>query len=287
MVASGNDFVIVDSGFRVQGSGFRRQGTGYSLLARNICDRKYGVGADGLLVLKKSKLVNMRIFNADGSEAEMCGNGARCAAYYIRSKVEGRRSKVKIETRAGIIEAEVSDKTVKIKTKAGIIEAVVSVDNVKIRLTDPKDLRLNIPLKLGSRVIKVNFINSGVPHAVVFVEGMDKIDVFNLGRAIRNHKEFAPRGTNVDFVEVLGNDTIKVRTYERGVEDETLACGTGSVASALVASLKSPDISHRKIDVQTKSGEVLKVYFDRAGCNFKNVWLEGKAQVVYKGEFIV
>ncbi|MDD5568670.1 MAG: diaminopimelate epimerase, partial [Candidatus Omnitrophica bacterium] len=116
---------------------------------------------------------------------------------------------------------------------------------------------------------------------------LDKIDVAAIGSQIRYHKEFSPKGVNVDFVEAAGNDSICVRTYERGVEGETLACGTGSVASALVFGLLTGDLAHRKINVRTQSGEILKIYFDKKVNNFSNVWLEGKAEIVYKGEYYV
>lgn len=259
MVASGNDFVIIER-HHVTTS------PRHSLLAKNICDRKFGAGADGLLILEKSKIadVRMRIFNADGSEAEMCGNGARCAAFYLR-----RKSKLEIQTKAGIINSEVKG------------------DNIKIKLTDPGAMRLGIPIMVGTRLLKVNFINAGVPHTVIFVEGLNKIDVVNLGRMIRFHKNFTPKGTNVDFVEVLGKGLIAIRTYERGVEDETLACGTGAVASALLYSLLSTLYSLHKINVLTRSGETLKVYLQKNDNKFHDVWLEGKARIVYKGEYNV
>jgi len=242
-------------------------------LAKKICDRKHGIGADGLLVLEKSKKadIKMRIFNADGSEAEMCGNGARCVALYMsqQSIVHSPQKRIKIDTKAGVIESEVSG------------------NNVKIKLTKPKDLKLNLPLKVNNRVLKVNFINTGVPHTVIFAQGLDKIDIFNLGRRIRYHKRFAPEGTNVDFVEVLGNTFIKVRTYERGVEDETLACGTGAVASALLTAYSLQLTAYNKINVQTKGAEVLRVYFDRINNNFENIWLEGKVNIVCKGVYNV
>jgi diaminopimelate epimerase len=135
--------------------------------------------------------------------------------------------------------------------------------------------------------MRVNFVNTGVPHAVVFVQGLSKINVQDIGRALRNHKAFAPAGTNVDFVEVINDGAIRVRTYERGVEDETLACGTGSVASALITNYQLPITNYHKVSVTTKSGEVLKVYFNRIGRKFNDVWLEGSAKIVYKGEIYV
>jgi len=261
MVASGNDFVVVEESQRVKGSEYQR-------LARKICDRKFGIGADGLLVLKKSRKadIRMRVFNADGSEAEMCGNGARCVALFS-CQTSAFSSQLKIET------------------KAGIIETKVNKDSVKIKLTDPHGLKLDLPIKINSKTLHLNFINTGVPHAVIFVEGLDKIDVNNLGRYIRYHKSFAPKGTNVNFVETINKEAIRIRTYERGVEGETLACGTGSAAGALIFALKAG--VKNKINVHTKSGEILKVYFKRVGNKFSDVWLEGKASMVYKGEYYV
>lgn len=254
MSASGNDFVIVKD--RLRSKILHPQ-----ILAKKICHRKYGVGADGLLLLGKSKLadIKMRIFNPDGSEAQMCGNGARCTALYLAKR------------------------NVNIETKAGIIISKINGNKVKIRLTNPKDIKLDIPIKFGSRNLKVNFINTGVPHIVIFVEGLDKIDAVDIGRFLRFHKKFAPKGTNVNFIEVLGKNSFEIRTYERGVEYETLACGTGSVASALILALKT-NVGN-KIKVHTKGGEILTVYFAYSGDKFSNVWLEGEARIVFKGKF--
>jgi diaminopimelate epimerase len=257
MVATGNDFVIVDNR--------KSKLNDLRNLARKLCDRKLGVGADGLLVLEKSKVADnkMRIFNPDGSEAEMCGNGIRCLARYIN------KPKIKIET------------------KAGIIDCHVNKNNVKIRLTKPTAIKLDIPLKVKNRSIRVNFINTGVPHTVVFVSGLDKIDVFNIGRNIRFHKKFMPQGTNADFVEIVNNNTIKMRTYERGVEDETLACGTGAVASAIITSYKLLFTSYEnRINVHTKGG-LLKVYFNHIKNNINDVWLQGVTKIIYKGEISI
>ena len=225
-VASGNDFIILNYQLPI---------TNYQLLAKKICDRKYGIGADGLLVLEKSKIadVRMRIFNPDGSEAQMCGNGARCVAFYFKSKISRQKSRD-----PDISSGKNQKSKISIETKAGIIDSEVRGFNVKIKLTNPKDIKLNIPLKINNRILKVNFINTGVPHTVIFVEGLDKIDVVNLGRIIRYHKKFMPQGTNVDFVEIKDDENIRIRTYERGVEDETLSCGTGAVASAIISNIK-------------------------------------------------
>ncbi|MCM8795240.1 MAG: diaminopimelate epimerase [Candidatus Omnitrophica bacterium] len=263
MVAAGNDFVVIAL--------LRYCVIGLKELSREICDRKFGVGADGLLVLEKSKIadIKMRIFNPDGSEAEMCGNGARCVAVYTKRYIPGAKPQIKIETKAGIINSEVNQ------------------EEAKIKLTDPKNLRLDIPIKISNRTLCVNFIDTGVPHVVIFVEGLDKMDVVNLGRRIRYHKKFAPRGANVDFVEVLNDDSLKIRTYERGVEDETLACGTGAVASALLYAIRYPLSANHKLNIHTRSKEILKVYFEEAEHKFKNIWLEGKARIVYEGVYYV
>lgn len=266
MVASGNDFVIIEN------RESRIENLKLPHLAKKICNAKYGTGADGLLVLQKSRAadVKMRIFNSDGSEAEMCGNGARCVALYkshqfTRSSVH--RVKLKIQTKAGIVDSEVND------------------DNVRIKLTEPKNIKLDIPLKINTRAIKVNFINTGVPHTVIFTEGLHKIDITPLGRFIRYHKKFSPRGTNVNLAEALNKNSLKVRTYERGVEDETLACGTGSVAAALIFALKTAVAN--KVYVHTQGKETLTVYFTKTADKFKNVWLEGKVKKVYEGVYYV
>lgn len=263
MVASGNDFVVVGS--LICSSIYLLE-----KIAKKICNRKYGVGADGLLLLEKSKIadVKMRIFNPDGTEVEMCGNGARCVAYWISLKREVQSIKLGVETKIGIIESE------------------VKANNVKIKLKDPKIIKLDIPIKLNKRILKVNFINTGVPHTVIFVEGLDSIDVVNIGRRIRYHQKFKPKGTNVDFVEILKDNSIKIRTYERGVEDETLSCGTGAVASSLIAYRLSL-IAKVPINALTRSGEILKVYFNKVNNSFSNIWLEGRVKIVHKGEYYV
>jgi diaminopimelate epimerase len=251
---TGNDFVIIDNR---QGAFWRFCGPVPEQKAvRLICSRRTGVGADGLILIENSEVADFRwrFFNSDGSTAEMCGNGARCAARFAVEKGIARE-KMKFETLAGTIEAEVSGRL------------------VKVRLTPPSQLKLNLSVS----GITGHYINTGVPHFVVFVDMVDSVDVRSVGRKIRYDSLFKPAGTNVNFAEVR-LDRVFVRTYERGVEDETLACGTGSVASALIAAkvfgLSSP------VEVEVRSGERLKVYFDS---EFKNVFLEGGTVYVYDG----
>ena len=257
LVASGNDFILI-----------KNKNLNFKKLAKKICDRKFGIGADGLLVLSKSKTADLdfRIFNSDGSEAEMCGNGIRCASLY----------KYK----------ELKKDLFKIKTKAGLIYTKVKNNNVKIRFTKISDIKLNIPLKIDNINLNVNFINTGVPHVVIFTEDLDNLDVYNLGRKIRFHEFFSPSGTNVNFVKVLKEGFIKIRTYERGVEDETLSCGTGTVASSIIYKLLF-NTPKNKIRVLSKSGEILNVYLKKDSDKIEDVWFEGRAKIICKGVFYV
>jgi diaminopimelate epimerase len=259
-VATGNDFIIVDN----------RRGAlkGPAKAAKRLCSRKRSVGADGLLAIERSRAADftMRIFNSDGSEAEMCGNGSRCAALYAATR-------------------GIAPKRMRIETVAGILDASVSGSSVKVMLTEPKDIRWNFCLMIHKCPYKLSFMNTGVPHVVHFVDDLDSVDVRDIGSHLRSHDEFSPAGTNADFVKVLGKSEIGVRTYERGVEDETLACGTGSVASALIAAeaekMPSP------ITVRTRGGEKLKVYFKLDEGRFSNVYLEGDAKLVFDGRITI
>jgi diaminopimelate epimerase len=258
MSGSGNDFILMDD--REDILPVRDIKT----FVKKVCERKVSVGADGLIIIKKSDKADFRwlFFNADGSEAEMCGNGGRCAARYAFIR--------------GIAGARLSFETI-----AGIIDAEVKGDIVKLRLTDPKDLRTDYDISMDGKSVGLNSVNTGVPHVVVIAGDIEKVDVFNLGRTIRYHEAYSPAGTNANFIQVVDRKTIKVRTYERGVEDETLACGTGAVASALVSSAKG--MVESPVNVRVKSGETLKIYFERNQKGFGKVYLEGSAKVVYQG----
>lgn len=279
--ASGNDFIIIP-----EESSFCEK-EGWQKFVRDICRRKWKIGADGVLVVDRKKNKNgewqVRIFNADGSEAEMCGNGIKCCALWINWQQQTEEEILKIRTKAGLIETKV----VSFKIERQDCQA-----RVRVKMINPFDIKLNLSLKKLPAELKVNYVNTGVPHAVVFVKNVEKINVKILGEKIRFAEEFSPAGTNVDFVEVLNNNFLKVRTYERGVESETLSCGTGVVASSIIASYQhfATDKSCPKkndFSVLTKSGEILKVYFEKYnGKIIKNVWLEGEAYLVYKGYLI-
>jgi diaminopimelate epimerase len=263
MAGAGNDFVVIEA----------NNGVDYKKLTKKVCDRSTGIGADGLLILDKSKKADyqMRIINADGSEAEMCGNGARCMAAYI---VRNHSPKKKLFT---------------IETLAGKIFAEAKGEIAHIRLSTPTDYKSNIPLSINGQKIHVDYIDTGVPHTIVFVDSLKQIDVPKIGPIIRYHKKFDPRGTNANFVEQIKEDLVEVRTYERGVEDETKACGTGAVASAIVSYLKAnPDVQNKtkaQMNVLTASTEILEVIFDLDRRKVSNVWLKGSAKFIAQGEY--
>jgi len=257
MNGAGNDFVMIDNRageVRLKPEQIVR-----------ICDRHRGVGADGILLLEKSSNgadFRMRYYNRDGGEAEMCGNGARCFARFA-NKIAGAPAKISFETPAGVIRGELHD------------------DLVTLQMSEPKDLRLNVALELEGEDALVHYINSGVPHVVVQVARVDVVHVFSRGRAIRRHEMFAPAGANVNFIEKRGPRKIFIRTYERGVEDETLACGTGVVASALI--FAASEKVDGPIAIRVQSGSELSVDFKRAGDRFTNVTLTGPAEFAFEG----
>lgn len=194
----------------------------------------------------------------------MCGNGARCAARFAYMK--------------GIAPAHM-----RFETMAGIIEANVADVNVSVLMTPPKNFRQDLELDCDGKPVLLHTVDSGVPHAVVFVDDYEQVDVCKLGSSIRHHQEFMPAGTNVNFVMPMGDGVFKVRTYERGVENETLACGTGAVAAALIAAVKGQTES--PVEIVTSGDDRLSIVFDlHEGPVATNVFLKGPAHVIYKGE---
>jgi diaminopimelate epimerase len=284
MVATGNDFVVIDNRLQVaphtcsgsldEGSRGRlpagRQecrGTGYRLreLAKRLCNRKTGIGADGLLILQKSEKADfrMRIFNLDGSEPDMCGNGIRCIALYARKK-------------------KIAPSAMSIETGAGILYARVGKNQVRINMTEPKGIILSMNLKINGRRYSLHRVNTGVPHIVCFMNNLNNIDLDSLARDIRYHKAFSPEGANVNIVSVRSTSHLSIRTYERGVEAETFACGTGAVASAIISNMVKKIPS--PVNVQAQGGK-LKIYFKgNAEKGFTDVFLEGEAKEVFTGK---
>ena len=258
MSGSGNDFIIIDNRDLSLNVG------DLPTFARKVCQRKISVGADGLLLIEPSKTVNFKwqFFNSDGSMAEMCGNASRCVARYAYLKGIAPK-KMSFETIAGIISAEVND------------------DVVKVRLTDPSPVQSIEKLVIDDCQFVLDSVDTGVPHAVTFVDNLEACTVFEWWRKIRRHECFQPRGTNANFATVIDRHKIRVRTYERGVEDETLACGTGDVATVLAAA--SRGLVETPVDVIVQSGETLRIYFTKKGDRFGEIYLEGKVKIVYQG----
>jgi len=259
MSGSGNDFIIVDNRDKIVDE------TDLVNFIVKVCRRKMSVGADGFILVENTKGADFkwRFFNSDGSVAEMCGNGARCVARFAYL--------------TGIAGPEMS-----FETGAGIVEARVAGESVKIKMTDPSDLKTDYTLELKDRSISFSSINTGVPHVVMVTDTLDDVEVVKMGREVRFHDMFAPAGTNVNFICPIKDDTIGIRTYERGVEDETLACGTGSVAGALIMARKMK--IDAPINVLTRSGVILKIYYKEKNGTYQDIYLEGDARIIYRAE---
>ncbi len=258
MSGSGNDFVVIDRRNPVLVEDPSR-------FTQKVCRRNVSVGADGVLFLEESTRADfmMRIFNADGSEAEMCGNGARCIARF--AYLQG-----------------IAGKTMTFETLAGIMKAEVSRERVKIQMSEIKDLALHRRILVEGKEYLVHSLNTGVPHTVLLFQNLEEAPVLDLGRKIRFHEAFSPAGTNVNFIDVTDSHHISIRTYERGVEDETLACGTGAVASALASSALG--VVDSPVFLRTRGEEVLVIYFRREGLKFSEILMEGSTAVAYEGE---
>ncbi|RKU29790.1 diaminopimelate epimerase [Candidatus Poribacteria bacterium] len=258
---AGNDFVIINN----LNQTLDCNDATFKNFVTQVCQRRMSVGADGILLVEPADDVDfrMRYFNADGGEVETCGNGARCISKFA------------------FLNGIVSEK-MRFLTNAGIYESEIVDDNVKVGMSDPEDIRINVPLRLKDGIHTVGFANSGVPHVVFFVEDLESTDVFDLGQQTRYHEDYKPAGTNANFIRIHSTQQIDIRTYERGVEDETLACGTGSIASAVISAtlgkVESP------VSVKTASGIILKIHFDLEDNQPKNVYLEGDARVIFVGE---
>jgi diaminopimelate epimerase len=264
MNGAGNDFICLDNRLR------------HLRLTKaeraRLCSRQFGIGADGLLIMERPKSketdFRMRYYNADGGEAEMCGNGARCFARFARRIGGTRVSRVEFSTKAVVVAAKFLDGK-----------------QVLVELTAPGDVRLNQKVETSRGALTVHCLNTGVPHAVVFVDDVEKIDVKKFGAELRWHEKFQPKGTNVNFAQILAPGKIKVRTYERGVEDETLACGTGVTATALAAAAAHGFQSPVSVSVRSKAR--LRVLFTVSGGGFEKVKLQGPVEFTFTGEIDV
>jgi diaminopimelate epimerase len=259
MAGGGNDFVVIDNR--------SLSVTEPVELTRRISTRALSVGADGLILIEPSSAasVRMRYFNADGSLGEFCGNGTRCAARFVfENAIAG--PKMTIETDAGIVGAE-----------------ILADKRVSISLPAPQSYRAERPLNALGREVHGSSITVGVPHYVIFEkDDLWSLDIVPMGRAIRMHRELQPAGSNVNFVVVRDRHAIEIRTYERGVEAETLACGSGIVASVTVSALSGKVVS--PVKVLTRSGITLEVSFTMDGGELRDIRLQGDARIIYSAE---
>lgn len=265
MSGAGNDFIIID------------KNSNPSIKLNNdtvqkICNRRKGIGADGLIIISDSPDYDfmMNYYNSDGSTGSLCGNGARCSLKYVRLFKGKESGKLKFLSNDVVYSGIVSD-----------------TDDVVFNLNEPEELKLNFKINIGSKEYNASFINTGSPHVVINIEetdfkNMTSVPVVSIGRNIRYLDEFAPGGANVNFIKIE-EKRVLIRTYERGVEDETLACGTGSAASAVISFLnygvKPP------VKMFTHGGDVLEVNFISEGHKIKALSLKGPAKVVYAGSF--
>ncbi len=254
MSGAGNDFIVIDN--------MRRDIALSEKRIRELCTRRTGIGADGLILIEPSERYDftMRYYNADGRPGSMCGNGGRCAAYFAR--VAG------ISKDAAVFDAN-----------GNRYEAwITGPELVRLTMAVPQDFRNNF----YANGFSCHFVDTGSPHTIVYTSNLDTFNVDDAGRAIRNNSDIFPDGTNVNFLEVTGPDTIEVRTFERGVEAETLACGTGAVAAALM-SYRLGKIGSTSVSVGVRSGDVLRIDFSE---DFQNVYLSGPAHIVYTGTIL-
>ncbi len=253
--ATGNDFVLLDNR--------KNQFFPKPALVQKICTRRTGVGADGILLLEESRRYDfaMRYFNSDGSEGELCGNGARAITLFaFLNGVAGRE--------------------MKFESKSGVHRAQINGSDIRVEMPPPKNIRWDLPLAESFGHQSIGFVEIGVPHFVVEVSDLPKVDVAGTGRKLRHHSAFES-GTNVDFVELIDAHTIRMRTYERGVEEETLACGTGATAAATLNFLRKK--VQPPVLVQVPGGE-LKVDFS---VDLKNLFLNGAVQPIFSGNLFV
>lgn len=257
MSGAGNDFVLLTGG---------RLGTAaLKKLALKLCARRPGVGADGLLYVNGAgkAALSVRYFNADGSEA-FCGNGSRCSAWWAYSGGLMRRKKFLLKTISGELPVE-----------------IVSAGSVRMRMPDVPEVRTGLKGKYPPGIKALHFLNTGVPHVVVPVMDLEGTDVRGLGRALRYNPVFGADGANVNFVRARGGK-VAVRTYERGVEDETPACGTGLTASAVALALAGQ--ARSPVTLTARSGDKFKVWLEQAGRGATGIWIQGPAKTVFEGE---
>ena len=255
---AGNDFIVIDN---------RDLSIALSQTQINtLCTRRTGIGADGLILIEPSAkhAFSMKYFNADGFLGSMCGNGGRCAAYFAYT--------------IGIPLSSVNGYA--FEANSNRYDAwITGSETVRLRMLSPEEFRNNIEIE----GLLCHFVNTGSPHAIIYTSNLKAANVTGTGRTIRHRTDFFPEGNNVNFIEITSQDSLSIRTFERGVEDETLACGTGAVAAALM-SFRLDKITSKKVSATVKSGDTLEVQFNDT---MDEVFLTGPAKIVYKGVFTI
>ncbi len=274
---AGNDFVLIDN--REGKISEERKPD----LGRQLCNRRFGIGGDGLMLVETSSKADskMRIFNPDGSEPEMCGNGIRCVAKYVYDNII-KKDEIAIETLAGV-------KNVRLYKEK-------ETTYVRVNMGRPLFERKDIPatgegrllrekIEVDGREFEIYAVNTGVPHVIIFVEDIKRTDVINIGRAVRNHSLF-PEGTNVNFLEIVYANLFKIRTYERGVEDETLACGTGITAAGVIGVIVEEADPKEPIEIVAKGGTVY-IEAEMKDTEIETAFMRGPVEFVFEGEIDV
>lgn len=270
----GNDFILVDATKE-------KLPQNLSALAEKLCNRHFGIGADGLVIIRPSKEadIGMHIINSDGSEAEMCGNAIRCVAKYVYEKGIIEKKEIQIETKAGIIVPEVK------------VDRKGTVDAVRVNMGAPRLERKDIPmegpagkvveesLKVGEHTFKITALSMGNPHCIIFVSDVETVPVSHWGPRIETHSAF-PRKTNVEFVQVINRSELKMRVWERGA-GQTLACGTGACASAVAACLRG--FADRNVTVHLLGGSLHIEWLEQNN----NVYMTGPAEEIFTGEYFL
>ncbi len=280
MQATGNDFVLIDESKKILIPEEKKPD-----FVANISDRHFGIGSDGVIFIQKSRRYDVKFsfYNPDGTKAEMCGNGIRCFAKYIYEKGISKKGRIEIETSTGLIVAEPL-------VESGMVREVrvdMGAPYLKRREIpvsgNPGERFINQVVKINGNFYRITAVGMGNPHAVIFSENLGDINVKEIGRDIRYYTDMFPNGINVHFAQKINNNEFKIRSYERGVEDETLACGTGICASAVAAVLNKLADKNKPIEFHALGG-FLKIEFEITNEKIKRIFMTGPAEIVFFGE---
>lgn len=268
MHGAGNDFIIINEFQKVLIPEKNK-----SEFSARVSDRHFGIGSDGVIFVQKSKTedAKMLFYNPDGSRAEICGNGIRCFAKYLYDTGIVKKKKIRVETFSGMVVPEILDETGKIT-------------NIRVNMGSPIVEFINRIFRIDGNSYKITSVNMGNPHAILFLDNIENINVRTIGSSIRNLKKLFKNGTNVHFVQKIGKNRFKIRSYERGVEDETLACGTGICAAGVAAVLNRLANGEKPIKFHARGGD-LTIELETDNKNkIKRVYMAGPAEEVFTGE---